>query len=143
MSTDEPEELSNTNLVPIRTGFGNNHETNNIMLLVTGRDDQGIGKIFLHDDLSKSAEIEPQQSDKMKLVTTILMSSAPLIIKLQNYETGLTMKFHSLMSLNTKSTDIFHLAAVLIKNLSENYPEAETIVMGNSLLNERLSEVRV
>ena len=142
MSTEDPEELSNTNLVPIRTGFGNNQETNNIVMLVTGRDDQGIGKIFIHDEITKNNEMEKQQSDKMKLLSTILMSSAPLVIKLQNYETGLTMKFHALMSFNTKSTDVIHLASVLVKNLECNFPEAETIVMGNSFINEIRSEVR-
>ena len=141
MSTEDPEEISKTNLVPIRTGFGNTQETNNIMMLVTGKDDQGIGKLFIHDDQKKIGNDDPQQSDKIKLITTILMSSSALVVKLQNYDTGITMKFHTMISQNTKSTDLIHLVSILIKNLEDHYPDAETIVIGNSLMNEKLSEV--
>jgi hypothetical protein len=111
------------------------------MLLKNSSQQQGIGKPFCHDEFGKNAAKNTNFAEKMRLVSTILVTSKPLIIKLQNYQTAITLEYDTIWYNEANTNDLLHAVSVLIKNQSCFFNDPDTVIIGKQTENNQL-EVR-
>jgi hypothetical protein len=118
------------NFVPIKTAPDNNCDLSTIILLKNSVEAQGIGKPFCHEELGSEKIKTENFSEKMRLVSTILITSKPLILKIRNYQTGITLEYDLLYYTEARTNDLLHVISVLIKNQPSFFNDPDTVIIG-------------
>ena len=125
-----PNQLAGVNFVPIKSAPDNNTDLSTIILLKNSVEVQGIGKPFCNEDWGEKQPKSENFSEKMRLVSTILVTAKPLILKLRNYQTGITLEYDLLYYVEAKTNDLLHLISVLIKNQPTFFNDPDTVILG-------------
>jgi hypothetical protein len=116
--------------VPIRSAPDNNFDTSTIILLKNSFQTQGIGKPFRHEEFLPGAIKKDNFAEKMRLISTILVTSKPLIIKLHDYKSGIALEYSILYYTAAKTNDFLHLISVLVKNQPKYFEDPDTVIIG-------------
>ena len=66
----------------------------------------------------------------MRLVSTILVTSKPLIICLRNYQTGISLEYDLIWYTEANTNDLLHAISVLIKNQPDFFNNPDTVIIG-------------
>ena len=115
--------------MPLKTAPDNNSDLTTIILLKNSVETQAIGKPFCHEELKGDKIKTENVSEKMRLVSTILVTSKPLILKLRNYQTGITLEYDLIYYKEATSNDLLHVISVLIKNQPNFFNDPDTIIL--------------
>ena len=125
-----PTQLANTNFVPIRSAPENRDDVTTIIILKNSAESQGIGKPFCHEEFGKKATKNENFAEKMRLISTILITSKPLIVILKNYQTGITLEYDLIWYSEATTNDLFHAISVITKNQQDYFNNPDTIIIG-------------
>jgi hypothetical protein len=121
--------------VPIKTAPNNNAKLSTILMLVNSQEHQGIGKLFIHENLAKNQT--GIISEKMNLVCSIFLTTTPVAIKIMDYHSEIKLEYNFLIDKTTKSTDFMHMISVIIKNQSNFFQDPEMVLVGNAFSGEK------
>jgi hypothetical protein len=134
-----PSELANINLVPLKTSPNNTNNVSTILLLTNSHQHQGLGKMLVHENLT--IKNDGKNSEKMKLLSTILLTTTPLKIKILDYHSEIVLEYSLLIGENAKSTDFFHAISTIIRNQVKFFEDPGLVIIGNDVSGEK-SKVR-
>ena len=123
------------NIVPIITSPENTAKISTILLLSDSQKHQGLGKLITHEELS--TRNEKTNSEKMKLLSTILTSSTPMILKICDYHSEIELEYSFLIDDNTKSSDFLHFVSVIIQNQNNFFEDPEMVILGTNTSGEK------
>ena len=77
-----------------------------MLLLRNSNEIEGIGKLFVHEKTDNNEELI--QTEKFKLISSILISTFPIKIKIIDYHSEIELEYDFLVNKKSKSIDFFN-----------------------------------